>query len=106
MSKRHIIGVTFAIACSVAASQGAFAQAGLMTGGATELEPLTLSSGKPLATAPYDLESGKYYRIDITADGSAELAIEGPSFFRNVWINEVVINEIEVRPLGMAGGVV
>jgi hypothetical protein len=25
----------------------------------------------------------------------------GPEFFRNVWINEVVINKIEVRPLGL-----
>lgn len=79
----------------------ALAQAGLLTGGATKLEPITLASGQPLAKAPYELESGKYYRIDINADGSAELAIEGPRFFRNVWVDEVVINEIEVRPLGV-----
>jgi hypothetical protein len=77
------------------------AQAGLLTGGATELEPITLSSGKPLAAAPYELESGKYYEIAINADGSAELALAGPSFFRNVWVDEVVINEIEIRPLGI-----
>ena len=65
------------------------------------LEPITLSSGKPLAAAPYELESGKYYSIDIVSDGSAELAIAGPDFFRNVWVNEVVINDIEVRPLGV-----
>jgi hypothetical protein len=79
----------------------AHAQAGLLSGGATDLEPITLSSGKPLAKAPYELESGKYYSLDINADGSAELAIAGPEFFRNVWINEVVINDIEVRPLGV-----
>jgi hypothetical protein len=77
------------------------AQAGLLTGGATELEPITLSSGQPLASAPYELESGKYYSLDINADGSAELALAGPDFFRNVWVNEVVINDIEVRPLGI-----
>ena len=79
----------------------AHAQAGLLTGGATELKPITLSSGQPLADAPYELEAGKYYRIDINADGSAELAITGPDFFRNVWVDEVVINDIEVRPLGV-----
>ena len=26
----------------------------------------------------------------------------GPEFFRNVWVNEVVINDIEIRPLGIA----
>jgi hypothetical protein len=86
---------------SVAWSASALAQAGLLTGGATELEPITLSSGQPLAKAPYELESGKYYRIDINADGSAELAVEGKQFFRNVWVDEVIINEIEVRPLGV-----
>lgn len=48
----------------IAVSSGAgeaLAQAGLLTGGATELEPITLSSGQPLTSAPYDLESGKYY---------------------------------------------
>lgn len=77
------------------------AQAGLLTGGATKLDPITLSSGQPLAAAPYELEAGKYYKIDINCDGSAELAISGPDFFRNVWINEIVIADIEVRPLGI-----
>ena len=78
-----------------------FPQAGLLTGGAIELEPITLGSGQPLAAAPYNLESGKYYELRIVADGTAELALEGPSFFRNIWINEVVINKIEIRPLGI-----
>ncbi len=65
------------------------------------LAPITLASGKPLAEKPYELQSGRYYKIDIVADGSAELAIGGPDFFRNVWVNEVVINDIEVRPLGI-----
>jgi hypothetical protein len=81
---------------------GALAQAGLLTGGAAELAPITLSSGQPLASAPYELEAGKYYRLPIQADGTAEIAIEGPEFFRNVWVDEVVINDIEVRPLGVA----
>ncbi|MCB1884467.1 MAG: hypothetical protein KDG89_10815 [Geminicoccaceae bacterium] len=89
-----------ALALPFAAGE-ARAQAGLMTGGATKLAPIKLASGQPLASAPYDLEAGKYYRIDIEADGSAELAVSGPEFFRNVWVNEVVINDIEVRPLGV-----
>ena len=76
------------------------AQSGLLTK-AIELPPITLSSGKPLAEKPYQLESGKHYKIKIQADGSQELAIEGPEFFRNVWVNEIVINDIEVRPLGV-----
>lgn len=89
------------LALSCLAGGDAMAQAGLLTGGATKLDPITLSSGQPLAAAPYELESGKYYSIDINADGTAELAVAGPSFFRNVWIDEIIINDIEVRPLGV-----
>jgi len=79
----------------------AHANAGLLTGGAQSLEPLTLSVVTPLASAPYNLESGKYYKIDIVCDGSGELAISGAEFFRNIWIDEVIINDIEIRPLGL-----
>jgi hypothetical protein len=78
----------------------ALAQSGLV-GRATRLPPIELSAGKPLAEAPYELETGKYYRLPIRADGSQELQLVGPEFFRSVWINEVVINKIEVRPLGL-----
>jgi hypothetical protein len=99
--KGALYGPALAIILSLALSGEAQAQAGLLTGGATELEPLTLSCCAPLAQGPYELESGKYYSLDINADGSAELALSGPEFFRNVWVDEVVINEIEVRPLGI-----
>jgi hypothetical protein len=99
--KGALYGSAFAIGFSLLHGGEANAQAGLLTGGATELEPITLSSGKPLVEAPYELESGRYYRLPINADGSAELAISGAEFFRNVWIDEVVINDIEVRPLGV-----
>jgi len=68
----------------------------------TDLAPITVASGKPLADAPYELKSGGYYRINLIADGSAEIAIEGPDFFRNMWINEIVINDLEIRPMGLS----
>ncbi len=66
-----------------------------------DLPPLTLASGKPVAAGEYHLKSGTYYRIDIEADGSAELALSGGDFFRSVWINEIVINDVEIRPMGV-----
>jgi hypothetical protein len=102
MSMRAAVyGLGLAAVMSLSLASDAHAQAGLMTGGATKLDPIMLSSGKPLASKPYELQAGKFYRIDIEADGSQELAIAGPDFFRNVWVNEVVINDIEVRPLGV-----
>jgi len=82
-------------------SSAVYGQAGLLTGGATDLEPITMSVGQPLTEKPYELESGKYYSIDIVADGSGELALVGPEFFRNVWIDEVIINDLEIRPIGI-----
>lgn len=65
------------------------------------LPPLTLSAGVPVAEGPLTLTSGRYYILEITADGSQELALEGAGFFRAVWVNEIVINDIEIRPLGV-----
>jgi len=90
------------IFCTLIFSGQLHAAAGLLSGGAQELEPLTLSVVTPLAKAPYELESGGYYKIDIICDGSGELALGGADFFRNIWVNEVVINDIEIRPLGIS----
>ncbi|MGR3794846.1 hypothetical protein [Vannielia sp. SX4] len=63
---------------------------------------LTLASGQPLSAEPViALQSGAYYKLMITADGSAELAINGPDFFRAIWMNEIVINQIEIRPMAV-----
>jgi hypothetical protein len=99
---RYRLGNFAALAAILGALTPAAAQAqsGLLTR-PIDLEPITLSSAAPLATAPYELESGKQYSLTISADGTAELAIHGPEFFRNVWINEIIINDIEIRPLGV-----
>ncbi|AUH65084.1 hypothetical protein [Paracoccus zhejiangensis] len=65
------------------------------------LAPLTLSAGQPVASGEYTIKSGGYYTIHINADGTQELALSGGDFFRAVWINEVVINDIEIRPMGV-----
>lgn len=62
---------------------------------------LTLASGQPVAAGPVKLQSGAYYELHIRADGSAELGLSGPEFFRAIWMNEIVINDIEVRPMAI-----
>jgi hypothetical protein len=62
--------------------------------------PVTLSAGVPIGD-DVTLQSGAYYELEITADGSAELALEGASFFRAIWMNEIVINDIEIRPMAI-----
>jgi hypothetical protein len=76
--------------------------AGLLSNNNTEeLAPITLSSGKPLAAEPYMLKSGTYYEIEIISDGTQELGLSGGDFFRAIWVDEIVINEIEIRPMGV-----
>jgi hypothetical protein len=76
--------------------------AGLLSAGnKQDLPPIMLSAGMPLAEAPLRLKSGTYYEIEIEADGSQELALVGPEFFRAIWIDEIVIEGLEIRPLGL-----
>ena len=66
-----------------------------------DMPGLTLSVGAPIADGPITLSSGMLYELEITSDGSGELALTGPDFFRAIWVNEVVINGLEVRPFGL-----
>lgn len=61
---------------------------------------LKLGAGVPLGEDVV-LESGAYYEMLITSDGTAELALSGPGFFRAIWMDEIVINEIEIRPMAI-----
>ena len=49
----------------------------------------------------WTLETGQYYRIDITSDGNEEIAVVAPELWRNSWINQVVVNDLEVTPYGL-----
>ncbi|MFQ6553017.1 hypothetical protein AAD018_011830 [Aestuariibius insulae] len=79
-----------------------FGLAGILSASNKEdLPPITLSAGMPLADAPLSLKSGTYYEIEIEADGSQELGLVGAEFFRAIWIDEIVIEGLEIRPLGL-----
>ncbi|KGJ09497.1 cupredoxin domain-containing protein [Paracoccus sphaerophysae] len=93
---------TAAPAAAASVQHHDFGPSGIMVRSNREdLAPLTLASGKPVAEAEYLLKSGGYYRIRIKADGSQELALSGGDFFRAVWVNEVIVNDIEIRPMGV-----
>ncbi len=100
LKRRWIIILSALVACVAVVAGSAHAQSGLV-GKAVKLPPILLSSGMPLADAPLELKAGVYYEIIIVSDGSAEMAISGAEFFRNLWIDEIVINDIEIRPIGL-----
>ncbi|EFO33000.1 conserved hypothetical protein [Roseibium sp. TrichSKD4] len=101
MKKQIIIGLAAAL-LSAPASAHEFGFAGILDkSNKEELPELTLSSGQPIADGPLMLKSGTMYEIEIESDGSAEMALEGSGFFRAIWVNEVVVNDLEIRPFGL-----
>lgn len=91
-----------AIALADGAPRDQWGRAGILSSAnKVDLPPITLSSGMPLSEAPWVLTSGTYYEFEIEGDGSAELALEGSEFFRAIWIDEIVVNDLEVRPIGI-----
>ena len=66
-----------------------------------DLPPIVLSAGMPLTDAPWELKSGAYYEFEIQGDGSQELALVGSEFFRAIWVDEIVVEGLEIRPLGV-----
>ncbi|MGP6089458.1 hypothetical protein [Antarctobacter jejuensis] len=79
-----------------------FGMAGILSAkNKQDLPPIILSAGVPISEAPWELKSGTYYEFEIEADGSQELALVGPEFFRAIWIDEIVIEGLEIRPLGL-----
>lgn len=99
---KYVTSILFALALALPVQAHDLGFAGLLDStNKEELEELTLSVGKPISDEPLMLKSGTAYEIEIVADGTGELALEGAGFFRAIWINEIVINGLEIRPLGI-----
>lgn len=75
--------------------------AGLLSGSNKEdLPEVILSVGEPLG-GPWQLESGTYYEVEFTADGSGEIGLDISELSRAAWIDEIVIEGLEIRPYGV-----
>jgi len=79
-----------------AATSPAFAE-GNLASRPTDLPELMLKGDLSITQTEYKLETGKYYRIDISSDGEEEFAWMAPELFRNSWVNQVVVNDLEVK---------
>ncbi len=104
----RVIGVLLGLllAVLVAAPVHAPARAeGNLASRATRLEPLVLKGDLSFSVTEYKLETGKYYRWRIESDGGEEFLVMSPGLMRNSWINQVVIDDKEVNPMGGIYGV-
>ncbi len=72
--------------------------------GRVDLPELVLGNdeGNDFAVSHKDIEmeSGKSYRLSITAKGAKEYKFFAPAFFRHTWINQIVIEHLEVHMQG------
>lgn len=69
---------------------------------ATRLPDMKIDSAElTLSETEFQVETGKYYRWRIVHDGGEEFQIVAPELFRNSWIDQVVINDLEVQPLAL-----
>ena len=69
---------------------------------ATRLPDMMIDSAElTLSVDRFEVETGRYYRWRIIHDGGEEFQILAPDLFRNSWIDQVVIEDLEVKPLGL-----
>ena len=64
------------------------------------LETLLLGADLSFSVKEYLLETGEYYRWRIESQGGEEFMLRAPDLFRNAWIEQVVINDVELHPGG------
>lgn len=68
---------------------------------AERLEPLMLDAEAGFSIDRYEIETGVYYRWRIVSDGLEEYKLIAPAFFREIWVDQVSIEDKEVKPMGM-----
>jgi hypothetical protein len=67
---------------------------------AIRLDPLLLGNDETdffMSVKEYRLETGKYYRWKVEASGKREYNLVAPEFWRNAWIRQIAVGEIEIK---------
>lgn len=75
--------------------------AGNLAAKGTSLELDIDTANLTFSQTEFDLETGKYYNLRITSDGEDEIAVMAPELWRNSWIDQVVVNDLETTPYGL-----
>lgn len=85
------------------AAPAAFAAGDLMKG-RQPLDEIKLGDGQQndyaVTGTEITLETGKGYRLPITSMGGKEYKFMAPNFWRHVWVDQIVINDLEVHMQG------
>ena len=100
MKKMMAMAGVVALAATIAAP--ALAE-GNLASRATELELNINTVDLAFSQAQFDIETGEYYILHVTSDGAEEIQVVAPELWRNSWINQVVVNDLETTPYGLYG---
>ena len=90
-----------ALAAVTILATGLLFAAGDLTRRAVRLDPLVLDAVKGFSIDSYSVETGVYYRWRIKSDGREEYRLVAPAFFREIWVDRVAIEDMEVKPSGL-----
>jgi hypothetical protein len=94
-----LVALTLALAPTLASAAGNLATQ------PTTLETVIDGRNLTFSQTEFELETGRYYRWVITSDGLDEFMVQAPELFRNSWINQIVMGELEVHVLGAIYGI-
>lgn len=71
--------------------------AGNLAANGTDLPALSIDTTKlAFSQTTYELETGKYYRLQISSDGGDEIDFAAPEMWRNAWINNVSVEDVSI----------
>jgi len=97
----QFITIYLALALFALAPNGMALAAGNLAKRAERLEPLELNATNGFSVKEYALETGVYYRWRIVSDGREEYKMLAPELFRNSWVDQISIDDREVKPMGL-----
>ena len=67
---------------------------------AERLPELEIRGAEGFSVTEYQIETGTFYRWRIVSDGRGEYKLLAPELMRNSWVEQVSIEDKEVKPLG------
>lgn len=97
---KKLAAITGAVALAATLAVPALAEGNLAAKG-TELELNINTEDLTFSQEQWDLETGKYYILHVTSDGNEEIAVMAPELWRNAWINQIVVNDLETKAYGL-----
>jgi hypothetical protein len=93
ISRRSVVA---GIGAAVALAPGAAIAKGNLATRPTELK-LQLNGDLSMSAKEFRIETGKYYKLVVGARGGDEFRFMAPDLWYNSWVNQIVINGIEIH---------